>query len=188
MRNLVIFYPGTGGNHLANMIGASMSCANCQTFDKLTEYYSQNNPNAHSQSLNFFINDIDNGILKSTTNNQENDLWITHWFGVWQTLFEDQEKFKRLTEQLQVLVVISNSFRLSQRYFMNEPCPDDIKYQYTKLYTEQCFPNWNVSTIDFDVLSEPIEVIEAHLQDTPFHIDRKQAGPLHEKWRTNVFK
>jgi hypothetical protein len=185
LNKLIIFYPGTGGNHLGNIIGASMSCTNCQSFDKLKEHYSQDYPHAHSQPHSFNIH-------KSITNNwyaKENNLWTGHWFAVWQTLFEDEEKFKHLTEQLEVLVVISNTFTLSQRdYGTNAPCPDDIKYQYTKMYTEQCFPNWKVSTIDFAVLPEPIEVIEAHLQDTPFHIDRKQARPLHDKWRTKVFK
>ena len=162
-----------------------MSCANCQTFDKLTEYYSLGRQDAHSQTDNFNVH-------KSITNNwyaDENNLWTGHWFAVWQTLFEDGTKFRRLTEQLQVLVVISNTFTLGKRSSDTwTPCPDDIKYQYTKMYTEQCFPNWKVSTIDFAVLTKPIEVIEAHLQDTPFHIDRKQAEPLHEKWRAKVFE
>ena len=38
LNKLIIFYPGTGGNHLGNIIGASMSCTNCQSFDKLKEH------------------------------------------------------------------------------------------------------------------------------------------------------
>ena len=185
MNNLIIFYPGTGGNHLGNIIGASMSCSNCHSFEKLKEYYLKDYQDAHSQIHNFNVH-------KSIVNNlyhEQNNLWTGHWFAVWQTLFEDEAKFRGLTEQLQVLVIVSNTFTLSQRYNDTKAiCPDDIKYQYTKQYTRQCFPKWQVSTIDFDVLTEPIETIQAHLQDTPFHIDTKQAKPLHEKWLTKVFK
>ena len=185
LNNLIIFYPGTGGNHLGNIIGASMSCSNCHSFEKLKEYYFKDHQDAHSQIHNFNVH-------KSIVNNlyhEQNNLWTGHWFAVWQTLFEDEAKFRGLTEQLQVLVIVSNTFTLSQRYNDTKAiCPDDIKYQYTKQYTRQCFPKWQVSTIDFDVLTEPIETIQAHLQDTPFHIDTKQAKPLHEKWLTKVFK
>tara|TARA_R110001592_G_scaffold290932_1_gene560109 strand:- start:43 stop:600 length:558 start_codon:yes stop_codon:yes gene_type:complete len=185
LNKLIIFYPGTGGNHLGNIIGASMSCQNCHSFETLKEYYLQDNQDAHSQIHNFNLH-------KSITNNlykEKNNLWTSHWFAVWQTLFEDEGKFRELTAHLHVLVLVSNAFTLSQRYNDTKIlCPDDIKYQYTKQYTKQCFPNWQVSAIDFDVLTKPIETIQAHLQDTPFHIDTKQAGPLHEKWLKKVFK
>ena len=138
----------------------------------------------HSQIDHFNIQKS----IKENLYKDQNNLWIGHWFEVWQTFLENTEKFKQLTEHLEVLVIVSNDFTLSQRYNDSRAvCPEDIKYQYTKMYTEQCFPKWKVSTIDFDILSKNIEIIEAHLKDTPFHIDTKQAKPLHERWLANVF-
>jgi len=173
MSKLIIFAPQCGGNHLANMIGASQNLDNCLNLQEIELAY-QNDKNAsHTHMNEFFINEM----ISYTVTIKNNSIYVGHLDEVW-------NNWDRLKDKIKDVLVIDLSKKAQETIRKNK-----ITYlescSYTKEFIEKLFPNWNVESIHLDDLFGNADMLKFILDGTSFSLDNR-CVKLHNIWLKKI--
>jgi len=165
MSKLIIFAPKCGGNHLANMVGASQNLDNCLNFQKLNlKYHNDNN------FRNTHMNDL---FLKNQNKINHNSIYTGHLDEVWNNYHFIKNKIKDVL----IIDLINKgciNFRSHEISYL-ESCA------YTKPFIKKLFPDWYIESINLDDMLCSGDVLKFVLDSTKFNISA-QYKKLHDMW------
>lgn len=173
MSKLIIFAPNTGGNHIANIIGAGQNLDNCINDQLLLQNYTNNiNINSNHHFNNLF--------LHHQTNIRNNCIYIGHLDQVWQ----NYKKIKGIIQDILIISIQGYATKKLRGYYTLSYLEEAV---YTKEFLENIFLNENLYTIHFNDILNNFDVLKFVLDDTPFHIESKYEKH-HNLWLKNIKK
>ena len=171
MSKLIIFESFCGGNHLANMVGASHNLDNCLNFQKLNLKYHNDN--------NVYNTHMNDSFLKNQNKINHNSIYIGHLDEVWNDLDRLKDKIKDV-----LVIELNNKAQETVRKRKNK-----ITYlescAYTKEFIEKLFPIWNIESIHLDDLFGNANMLKFILDGTSFSIDNR-CVKLHNMWLKKI--
>ena len=177
MSKLIIFAPNTGGNHIANIIGAGQNSDNCIKDKPLLQRYL----NDHR-----YLNEIcDSGhhfnslFLHDQPSIKENCIYIGHLDQV--LLQSNKNKIKDIKDILIITIQGYANKKLRGIYTLS----DLEQAVYTKEFLQNIFRNKNLYTLNFDDMLSNFDILKFVLDDTPFSIKSKYKE-YHKIWLENI--
>ena len=169
MSKLIIFAPYCGGNHLANMVGASQNLDNCLNLQELEQAY-QDDKNASQTHMNEFF-------VEHNANIKNNSIYVGHLDEVW-------NRYNILKDKIKDVLVIELNDKAQETIRRNK-----ITYlescSYTKEFIEKLFPNWNVESIHLDDQFGNADMLKFILDGTSFSLDNR-CVKLHNMWLKKI--
>lgn len=173
MSRLIIFAPYCGGNHLANLIGASQNLSNCLDTTHLLDAYKNNSKHIKSHFNDLFIHE--------NLNFKKDGIYIGHLDQVYQSC----EKFPEIEKQFTEVLVIEIDPKIGNTILRGRQISFLEQTLYCQRALSKLFKFKNYTSVTVKDLFSPFDVLNGILRNTKFAIS-KECKPMHEIWLDKV--
>ena len=172
---LIIFPQMTGGNHLANMVGATFSHDNCVPIYELEPRYREATHVIHKHHANrLFLKD--NPVIQ-----KQNHIYLAHMEEILLQIIESDNPFGPNTPVLMInLQDEKHELNIRGRHMSYIE-----RTIYNKKFLEKLNLGWEIYTINYKIMYEDLANIREALKGTPFQPDTR-FEEIHKLWLSNL--
>ena len=171
---LIIFPQMTGGNHLANMVGATFSHSNCVPINELETQYKETKRGRNHHANRLFLEE--NPVIQ-----KENHIYVAHMEQMLLEIMEKNNPFEPNTPVLMInLQDEKHDLTIRGRHMSYIE-----RTIYNQKFLEKLNLGWEVYTINFKIMYEDYANLREALKGTPFQPDTR-FEELHKLWLSNL--